>query len=232
MTAVPTAAELLAVVERSPRATEAHDKSAWVNLFTEDGRVEDPYGSRPHTGPAQIAKFYDTFIAPRAITFLRDVDIVFGTSVIRDLTLQIDMGSAVVLTIPAILRYDLAGGEDGWRIARLRAYWELPGMFRQFLGNGAKALPAARRLAADLLANQRLAGTVGFLAGFRAAGTRGKRLVADAFPEGKWDKMIAAGNTVAASGTGPRGRTVAFAEIERGAIHNVEYFAEGATDPA
>ena len=31
---------------------------------------------------------------------------------------------------------------DEWRIERLRAYWELPAMMLQFLGNGLSAGPA------------------------------------------------------------------------------------------
>ena len=34
--------ELIAVVDRSPRATAAHDRAGWLGLFTVDGRVEDP----------------------------------------------------------------------------------------------------------------------------------------------------------------------------------------------
>ena len=73
-------AELLAVVERSPAATDVHDRSGWVGLFTADGRVEDPYGSRPsRRARCEIGRFYDTFIGPRQIIFHRDVDLVVGT---------------------------------------------------------------------------------------------------------------------------------------------------------
>jgi hypothetical protein len=61
---------LLAAVERSPEAA-AHDRAGWVGLFTVDGRIEDPVGSRPHVGQAQIGRFYDTFIGPRDIAFDR-----------------------------------------------------------------------------------------------------------------------------------------------------------------
>ncbi len=73
--------ELLAAVERSPRAVAAHDRDAWVQVFTADGRVEDPVGSSPHLGHDQIYRFYDTFIGPREIKFHRDLDIVNGRSV-------------------------------------------------------------------------------------------------------------------------------------------------------
>jgi hypothetical protein len=87
-------AELLAVVERSPTATDVHDRSGWVGLFTADARVEDPYGSRPHVGTEEIGRFYDTFIGPRQIIFHRDVDLAAGPAVVRDLMLEIVMGRA------------------------------------------------------------------------------------------------------------------------------------------
>ena len=155
-----------------------------MGLFAADGRIEDPFGSRPHVGHAQIAEFYDTFIGPRQMTFHRDLDIVWGTSVIRDLTLEVIMGSSVRMMIPIFMRYDLRASENTWQVARLRAYWELPTMVRQFLGNGVKSLPASLQLSAALLRNQGLVGTTGFLSGFRGVGKRGKRLVEDALTHG------------------------------------------------
>ena len=172
-----TRAALLEVVDRSPRATAAHDRAGWVGLFTADGRVEDPVGSRPHVGPMQIGRFYDTFIAPRTITFHRDADIVCGSTVVRDLVLEVGMGPAVSMRIPAVLRYDLRSVVDDWKIERLRAYWELPAMMLQFLGNGAPAVPQALQLTRALLRNQGLRGSAGFAAGFRGARYRGKRTV-------------------------------------------------------
>lgn len=174
----PGQPDLLAVVEQSPRAAGAHDRSAWVGLFSTDGRVEDPVGSRPHIGRTQIGRFYDTFIGPRDITFHRDLDIVRGPIVVRDLELEVAMGSAVTMHIPAVLRYDLRENGDEWRLVRLRAYWELPAMMWAFLRNGRSALPAAAQLAQALLRNQRLAGTAGFVAGFRRPGARRKGAVA------------------------------------------------------
>lgn len=173
----PTDRDLLAAVERSPRAAAAHDRADWVGLFTGDGRVEDPVGSRPHVGWTQIGRFYDTFIGPRDIVFHRDLDIVRGPVVIRGLDLEVAMGSAVTMTIPAFLRYDLREVNGDWQIAVLRAYWELPAMMLQFLRNGTRALPAAVQLSHGLARNQRLGGTVGFLTGFRRPGVRHKRLV-------------------------------------------------------
>lgn len=168
---------LLAAVERSPQAAAAHDRAGWVGLFTADGRVEDPVGSRPHEGTAEIGRFYDTFIGPRKIAFHRDLDVVYGPVVVRDLTLEVVMGSAVTMTIPALLRYDLRDVNGEWKIVRLRAYWELPAMMLQFVRNGASAAPATVQLSLGLIRNQRLRGTAGFAAGFRRVGAGQKKLV-------------------------------------------------------
>lgn len=176
--AVPVEREhLLAAVERSPRAAAAHDRAGWVRLFTADARVEDPVGSRPHVGHEQIGRFYDTFIAPRDITFHRDLDIVVGAAVLRDLELEVTMAPAVAMYIPAFLRYDLREANGEWLIGRLRAYWELPAMMLQFLRSGSGAVPPALNLSKALLGNQGWRGTAGFLAGFRRVGSRHQRLV-------------------------------------------------------
>lgn len=168
---------LLAAVERSPRAAAAHDRAGWVGLFTGDGRIEDPVGSRPHVGRERIGRFYDTFIGPRDIKFHRDLDVVVGTTVLRDLELEVAMGPAVTMYIPAFLRYDLREANGQWLIGELRAYWELPAMMARFLRTGAGAMRPALRLTEGLLRNQGWRGTAGFLAGFRRAGPRHQRLV-------------------------------------------------------
>ena len=167
---------LLAAAERSPQAFTVHDRDGWVGVFTTDARVEDPVGSRPHVGYAQIYRFYDTLIGPRDIKFHRDLDIVFGTAVLRDLELEVSMGSAVTMYIPALLRYDLREANGQWQVAELRAYWELPAMMLQFLRTGPRAASPAMQLTRGLLLNQGLSGTAGFMTGFRRVGARHKRL--------------------------------------------------------
>jgi hypothetical protein len=169
---------MLATAERSPAAATAHDRDGWVGLFTANGRVEDPVGSRPHVGTAEIARFYDTFIGPRDITFHRDVDIVVGPTVIRDLELEVKMASTLTMRIPAYLRYDVEGHDGELHIAALQAFWELPAMVGQFLRRGVRAVPAGVQLSKALVANQGLGGTLGFLSGFRGLGTGSKGVVA------------------------------------------------------
>jgi len=168
-------AELLAAVERSPAAAGTHDRAGWVGLFTADGTVEDPVGSRPHCGPAALGRFYDTFIGPRDIVFHRDTELVMGSTVIRDLELEVTMASSLVMRISAYLRYDVDSDGDQLKIARLQAHWELLSMVLQFARAGRAVVPAGMSLSRALLANQGLSGTVGFLSGFRGFHGRGKR---------------------------------------------------------
>src|SRR6202048_3201784 len=171
-----TRADMLAAVERSPEAAGAHDRDGWVGLFTANGRVEDPVGSQPHQGTAEIARFYDTFIGPRDITFHRDVDIVVGTTVIRDLELEVRMSSTLTMRIPTYLRYDVEDHAGELNVAALQAFWELPAMVGQFLRSGVRALPAGAALAKALLTNQGLAGSLGFLSGLSGIGSGGQGL--------------------------------------------------------
>lgn len=169
-----TRAELLAAVERSPEAAGSHDRDGWVGLFTADGCIEDPVGSRPHRGRARIESFYDTFIGPRDITFHRNGDMISGSTVIRDVTLEVQTGTSVTMRIPAFLRYDL---DDDLEVQRLQAFWELPAMVWRFARSGVGAVPAGVQLSGALLRNQGLSGTAGFLSGLRRA-VGGKRHLA------------------------------------------------------
>jgi len=219
---------LLAAVERSPQAAAAHDRAGWVGLFTTDGRVEDPVGSRPHVGPVQIGRFYDTFIGSRDIAFHRDLDVVRGSSVLRDLDLEVAMGSAVTMTIPAFLRYDLREVDGDWKISMLRAYWELPAMMLQFLRNGVSAVPATLQLSQGLIRNQRLRGTAGFAAGFRRVGSRQKTMV-DTFVN-----AVGRGDRFAALQTLSPGATITFGDgdsVEATDIAELIKRCTGATVP-
>ncbi|KUH88814.1 MULTISPECIES: ketosteroid isomerase family protein [unclassified Mycobacterium] len=167
--------DALAAVERSPAAVTVHDRDAWVAAFTFDGLIEDPVGSQPHRGTMAITRFYNTFIGPRDITFHRDVDIVAGATVIRDLELEVQMSGGLTMRIPAYLRYHLEDTGGELKIAELSAFWELPAMVGQFLRSGVRSVPATVALTKGLLTNQGVVGTLGFLGGFRGTGPPGKR---------------------------------------------------------
>jgi SnoaL-like domain len=168
-------ADVLAAVERSPAAFRIHDRDAWVGVFTADGVVEDPVGSHPHRGKTAITRFYDTFIGPRDITFHRDVDVVVGSTVIRDLELEVGMSAGLTMRIPAYLRYNVEHDRGELKIAELYAFWELPAMVGQFLRKGPRSVPAGLQLTRNLLTNQGVVGALGFVGGLRGAGSHGKR---------------------------------------------------------
>lgn len=174
-----SASALLNAVEQSPKAVAVHDKSAWVGIFAADGQVNDPVGSTPHVGTAAIGRFYDTFIAPNAIAFDVQHDVVAGMSVIRDLTVHTTMSTGVTMHIPMHLRYDLVSqGPDGsLKIQRLFAHWELQKMVGQLLTSGGRGLLASVILGPQLLRHQGLSGCAGFLRGLSGVGKRGKRRV-------------------------------------------------------
>jgi hypothetical protein len=172
-------ADILDTAHKSLRAAASCDRDGWLGLFTPDGRVEDPVGSRPHIGVEQLGAFYDTFIGPRRIDYADGADIVSGSTVIRDLTLEVGMGPAVEMTIPVFLRYVVRESRDELKIAELQAYWELPPMIVQFARSGMRAAAPGLQLGRTLLVNQRPGGAVGFLRGLRRVG-RPHRHVFDA----------------------------------------------------
>jgi hypothetical protein len=114
--------DMLAAAEGSLAAAGARDRDGWIGLFTQDGPVEDPVGSRPHRGTAAIGRFYDTFIGPREIRSHPDVDIVVGATVIRDLQLEVKMASTLTMRIPGYLCYGLENHNDELKIAALQAF--------------------------------------------------------------------------------------------------------------
>lgn len=166
--------DVLTTAERSPAAANAGDRAGWVGLFTQDGRVEDPVGSTPHRGRRAIGRFFDTFIGPREVTYRPDVDVVSGSTVLRDGVLEAGLGS-IALRVPIYIRYDIEEDRGELKIAALSAFWELPAMVGEFLRGGIGGVPAGLQLSRLLLMNQGVLGTLGFLGGFRGTGAAGKK---------------------------------------------------------
>lgn len=169
--------QLIAAVQQSPQLVAVHDRARWCGLYAVDGEVNDPVGSRPHRGRAEIERFYDTFIAPNTIVFRVEQDIVCGMSVMRDLNIKTTMSTGVTLDVPMHLRYDLVDEGGALKIRRLYAHWELPFMIGQLLKTGLKGLWTSIKLGPQLIANQGFAGMLGFMRGFLGHGRAGKRNV-------------------------------------------------------
>ncbi|WP_028478197.1 SgcJ/EcaC family oxidoreductase [Nocardia sp. CNY236] len=170
----PSATALLTAVQASPRAVAAHDRSAWVDLFTDDARVDDPVGSRPHVGRAAIERFYDTFIAPNVITFQVDQDVVHARTVLRDLTVVTTMSTGATIMVPMHLRYRLVERGGNWKIAHLAAHWELGSMVWQLIRTGLPGLAAGLELGWRLIVQHGLGGVLGMTRALLSVGRRGK----------------------------------------------------------
>ncbi|MDG3011365.1 transporter [Rhodococcus sp. D2-41] len=175
MASRPTAEQLLQTVAASPAAVAVHDRSAWLDLMARNAIVNDPVGSTPHRGREAIGRFYDTFIGPNTIVFDVAHDVVCGSTVFRDVTIATTMSTGVTLHVPMHLRYDMVEEHGSLKIGLLAAYWELPTMLAQLARAGMPGLSASLKLTPQLLSNQGVGGTLGFLRGLRRAGAAGKR---------------------------------------------------------
>lgn len=171
-----TRADLLSAAQQSLEAAGARDRDKWIGLFTADGAVEDPVGSRPHRGHVAIGHFYDTFIGPREITYRPEQDLVVGNTVLRDVELQIGMADTLTMRVPTYIRYDLRDEGADLKVAGLSAYWELPAMIGLYARGGLGALPAGIALGRAMVANQGLSGSLGVLSGFKGTFTGAKGL--------------------------------------------------------
>ena len=106
-------------------AVQAGDRAAWLRLFAEDSRVEDPVGHLPEIiGRTALAEFWDQAIGP-----LTSVEFEVGRQWEAGAEAMLLATVKVVSPTGAEVGYDGAFGyaldEDG-RIASLRAFWDLP----------------------------------------------------------------------------------------------------------
>ena len=184
---------LIALVRRSPELCAAHDRAGWVGLFAADGQVNDPVGSKPHEGRAAIERFYDTFIAPNALSFAVEHDVVCGMSVMRDLSIDTVMATGARLSVPMHLRYDLIEEDGALKIRRICAHWELPGMMLQLLKLGLRGLWTSIVLTPRLIRHQGLSGLLGFMHGLFGSGRAGKRAAEAFFAAARRGDSTAAG---------------------------------------
>ena len=118
------------LARRSQAAVRAKDRAGWLSLFAADAVVQDPIGPSPfdpagtgHHGPAAIAAFYDTVIAPNdLITFEIESsyqcgDEVADVGVIRTVL----PGGRHAAVVHGVYTYRSNGADQ---LAALRAFWE------------------------------------------------------------------------------------------------------------
>ncbi len=184
-----SAADCLALVERSPAAVAAKDKAAWLALFASYNLVEDPVGSAPqitgiydrrhgYRGSDRLGRFFDTFIAPNTIRFHVDRDVVCGLHVVRDLTIEITMSPQVVVRVPVHLLYELTVEDDALKIFRLAAHWEFWPMLKQQTASGWPFVTVGCASAVRLLRHMGIAGMAGYMRALSSVGAAGKEQIA------------------------------------------------------
>lgn len=177
-----TSEQCLSLAVLSPQAVAVHDKAAWLAIFADDSRIEDPVGSAPHiqaTGSGYsglegpLGRFYETFIAPNDIQFHVDQDIVCGLHVMRDLTIEIAMSEEVTVRVPMHLLYELTVENGLLKVQRLAAHWELWPMLKQQIAVGLPFLKVGAASGARMMRHLGLGGTLGFSRAARGVGEQG-----------------------------------------------------------
>lgn len=180
--------QVLALVEASPAAVAAHARADWLGLFGRVHVVEDPVGSSPHVGglydpcsgqrgAGALGRFYDTFIAPNQIRFDVKRDLVCGLHMVRDLDIEIRMSPEVLVRVPMHLLYELALEQDGLRIQRLAAHWELGPMLGELMRWQPAYLKVIWGNNLRLLRNMGVRGLLGFSRALFNVGRQGRNHV-------------------------------------------------------
>jgi steroid Delta-isomerase len=118
------------LARRSQAAVRAKDREAWLSLFAPDAVVQDPIGPSPfdlagagHHGPAEIAAFYDTVVAPNElITFEIESSYLCGDEVADVGVIRTVLpGGKHVAVVRGVYTYRSNGAGQ---LAALRAFWE------------------------------------------------------------------------------------------------------------
>ena len=115
--------------QRSMAAVEARDRQAWLDLFADDGIVEDPIGpsafdpeGRGHRGPEAIAAFYDSVIAANeSIEFDIRQSFLCGDEAANVGIIRITFAGGSAVEVDGIYIYRRSADD---KIASLRAFWE------------------------------------------------------------------------------------------------------------
>ena len=122
-----------AASQRSMAAVMAKDKSAWLDLWAEDGCVEDPVGpswldptGAGHRGKAAIAAFFDATIATvESIRFDIVDSFAAGNEVANVGTIHLSLPGGTSARCEGVFVYRV---DDEGRLVSLRAFWEVDRM--------------------------------------------------------------------------------------------------------
>jgi len=115
--------------QRSVAAVQAKDKAAWLDLWTEDGWVEDPVGvsfidptGKGWHGPQGRSDFWDNNIGTTdSIEFALHDSFAAGNEVANVATITITVGGGTVTRCEGVFVYRV---DDAGKLVSLRAFWE------------------------------------------------------------------------------------------------------------
>jgi ketosteroid isomerase-like protein len=115
--------------QRSVAAVQAKDKQAWLDLWAEDGCVEDPVGvsfidptGEGFRGAARREEFWDKNIGPTdSIVFALHDSFAAGNEVANVATITITVGGSTVTECEGVFVYRV---DDDGKLLSLRAFWE------------------------------------------------------------------------------------------------------------
>ncbi len=118
--------------QKSMSAVMAGDREAWLALFADDAKVEDPIGPSPldpeglgHTGPEAIAAVYDAMIGPNSLHFDIRESYAAGSEVANVGTITITFPDGSKAMVDGVYTYRV---NDEGKVVALRAFWEFEKM--------------------------------------------------------------------------------------------------------
>ena len=114
-------AAVRALIERYCTAMNTGDRATWLDCFAPDAYREDPVGTRPQRGHAEIGAAYDENHVPVTLSLTQD-PLVVGDEVIAFLTVIAEM-DGTTMTLPRIVDH-IVLTEDGTRFRSLRAFFD------------------------------------------------------------------------------------------------------------
>jgi steroid delta-isomerase len=122
----------IAAAEKSWRCAQTRDKQGWLALMADDVCIEDPIGEAPTNptgkgvrGKAEVAQFFDKFIAPAKIVIETHESNAAGNESAHVLTLHTTLSNGVITHVHGIFTYRL---DDAGKLTNLRGYWRLADM--------------------------------------------------------------------------------------------------------
>ena len=123
---MPTSAEMKAVMRKYVDVVNAGDLEGVLALFADDATVEDPVGSPPCRGMAEIRKFYDQAIASNAkLTIVGPQRGSEGNAAAMALDVEVAPPGAPKMLVGVI---EIQRFNDAGKIIAMQAYWSTEDM--------------------------------------------------------------------------------------------------------